>query len=380
MYIPQLEDLGDVKGKTVLVRCDFNVPVTRNNTGELEIVDDFRIRSSIPTLKWLVDRGARVIACSHIGRPHGKYDPDLTIAPMAKRLHEILPDVEVMENLRFSKGEEDNDEAYVRELIKGVDLYVDDAFGAAHRNHASIVGPPKYLRSAAGRLMAKEAEVLSSLLEAPARPFVGIMGGSKVSDKMGLIQALLDKVDKMIVGGGMAFTFLAAAGHSVGNSLVEPDQFEMCKELMVSSDKIVLPIDYVALDSDGRFGREERTGSSRVFGGDIPDGWKGLDVGPDSVKVFDEIIASAKTVLWNGPLGVCEDPRFSAGTQAVATAVANFGGFSVVGGGDSAAALEQMGLADRISHLSTGGGASLEFLENGDLPGLKALRESPSQA
>lgn len=378
MYIPQLEDLGDVKGKTVLVRCDFNVPLRKEENGELEIVDDFRIRSSIPTLKWLVDRGAKVIACSHIGRPHGKYDPELSIAPMAKRLHELLPEVEVMENLRFSKGEEENDDAYVKELIEGVDLYVDDAFGAAHRQHASIVGPPKYLKSAAGRLMAKEAEVLSSLLEEPNRPFVGIMGGSKVSDKIGLIKALLEKVDRMIVGGGMAFSFLAATGHTVGGSLVEPDQFEICKELLAASDKLVLPVDYVALSSDGKFGREERSGSTEVLSGDIPDGWMGLDVGPRSVGIFEAIIAGAKTILWNGPLGVCEDPRFTAGTQAVATAVANCGGFSVVGGGDSAAAIEQMGLSDQISHLSTGGGASLEFLENGDLPGLKALRDSPS--
>lgn len=378
MFIPQLEDLGDVRGKTVLVRCDFNVPVARNENGELEIVDDFRIRSSIPTLKWLLDRGAKVIATSHIGRPHGKYDPDLTIAPMAKRLHELLPKVEVMENLRFSKGEEENDDQYVRELIRGVDLYVDDAFGAAHRQHASIVGPPKYIKSAAGRLMAKEAEVLSTLLEAPNRPFVGIMGGSKVSDKMGLIRALLDKVDKMIVGGGMAFSFLAATGHGVGNSLVEPDQFVLCRELIASNDKLILPIDYVALDANGKFGRECRTGSAEIFEHEIPDQWKGLDIGPKSIQKFDEIIMGAKTVLWNGPLGVCEDPRFSAGTKAIASAIAHFGGFSVVGGGDSAAAIEGMGLADKISHLSTGGGASLEFLENGDLPGLRALRESPS--
>ena len=378
MYIPQLEDLGDVDGKTVLVRCDFNVPMTKMENGEFEIVDDFRIRSSIPTLKWLVDRGAKVIACSHIGRPHGKPDPDLSIAPMAKRLHELLPEVEVLENLRFSKGEEDNDEAFVKELIKGVDLYVDDAFGAAHRIHASIVGPPKYLRSAAGRLLAKETQVLSSLLEAPERPFVGIMGGSKVSDKMGLIHAMLDKVDTLIVGGGMAFSFAAATGHSVGSSMVEPDQFDTCRRLLDSTNKIVLPIDCIALDKEGKFGREQQSGCAHDCDVDIPAGWKGLDIGPKSRDMFREIIMGAKTILWNGPLGVCEDPRFSAGTIAVATAVAQFGGFSVVGGGDSAAAIEQAGLAKYISHLSTGGGASLEFLENGDLPGLKALRESPT--
>ncbi|NNN19300.1 MAG: phosphoglycerate kinase [Acidimicrobiaceae bacterium] len=378
MYIPQLEDLGDVKGKTVLVRCDFNVPMTKRDDGEFDIVDDFRIRSSVPTLKWLVDHGAKVIACSHIGRPHGKWDPDLSIAPMAKRLHELLPEVEVLENLRFSKGEEENDDAYVQDLIRGVDLYVDDAFGAAHRVHASIVGPPKYLRSAAGRLLAREAEVLASLLEAPERPFVGIMGGSKVSDKMGLIKSLIDKVDTLIVGGGMAFSFLVALGRNIGDSMVEPDQIDICRNLLESTKKIILPVDYVALNSDAPFGRGINNGTAQCFSGDIPSGWKALDIGPKSSEAFQDIIMGAKTVLWNGPLGVCEDPRFSLGTQAVATAVAKFGGFSVVGGGDSAAAIEQAGLANNISHLSTGGGASLEFLEKGDLPGLKALRDSPS--
>lgn len=376
MFIPRLEDLGDVKGKTVLVRCDFNVPMTKTEDGSFEIVDDFRIRSSIPTLKWLVDRGAKVIACSHIGRPHGKFDPELSIEPMAKHLNQLLPGVEVMENLRFSKGEEENDESYVRELIDGVDLYVDDAFGAAHRVHASIVGPPKYLRAAAGRLLAKEALMLSSLLESPSRPFVGIMGGSKVSDKIGLIQSLLDRVDTLIIGGGMAFSFLASQGIEVGDSMVEHDEFGVCNELL-KSEKIVLPVDFVALESGADFGREDQSGDQKIFDAIIPPGWKGLDVGPKSIKIFKEIIYGAKTVFWNGPLGVCEDPRFSGGTYGVADAVASFGGFSVVGGGDSAAAIEQAGLSDSISHLSTGGGASLEFLEKGDLPGLKALRDSP---
>lgn len=376
MFIPQLEDLGDVKGKTVLVRCDFNVPMTKTEDGNFEIVDDFRIRSSIPTLKWLLDRGARVIACSHIGRPHGKFDPELSIAPMAQHLNTLLPGVEVMENLRFSKGEEENDESFVQELIEGVDFYVDDAFGAAHRVHASIVGPPKYLRAAAGRLLAKEALMLSSLLESPSKPFVGIMGGSKVSDKIDLIQSLLDKVDTLIIGGGMAFSFLASQGIEVGDSMVEHDEFGVCIELL-KSDKIVLPVDFVALESGGDFGREDQSGSHGIFTPSIPPGWKGLDVGPESIKTFKEIIYDAKTVFWNGPLGVCEDPRFSSGTYGVADAVASFGGFSVVGGGDSAAAIEQAGLSGSISHLSTGGGASLEFLEKGDLPGLKALRDSP---
>lgn len=377
MNLPQLEDLGDVRGKTVLVRCDFNVPVVKDSNGEFEIVDDFRIRSSVPTLKWLVDRGAKVIACSHIGRPHGKFDPELSIAPMAKRLKELLPDVEVMENLRFSFGEENNDEEFVKELIDGVDRYVDDAFGAAHRVHASIVGPPKYLPSAAGRLLAKETEMLSLLLESPERPFVGIMGGSKVSDKIGLIKSLLDKVDFLIIGGGMAFTFMLAKGHFVGDSLVEEDQLEVCRDLLLSSDKIILPVDFVGLPSNEKFGPDSGPGLEKVFDREVPKGWKGLDVGPKSIAKFIAIVSKAKTVLWNGPLGVCEDPRFAKGTLEVAKAIAEIDGFTVVGGGDSAAAIEQTGLADRISHLSTGGGASLEFLEKGDLPGLKALRESP---
>lgn len=379
MFIPQLEDLGDVSGKTVLVRCDFNVPMTKDENGNFEIVDDFRIRSSVPTLKWLMDRGAHVRACSHIGRPNGRYDPELSIAPMAARLLELLPGVEVMENLRFSKGEEANDEQFVQELIRGVDLYVDDAFGAAHRRHASIIGPPRYLRSAAGRLLFREAEVLSCLLESPERPFIGIMGGSKVSDKMGLIRSMLDKVDGLLVGGGMAFSFTASLGHDVGNSLIESDQLDMCRELLSSTDKLMLPIDFVGLEADGCFGREEdRTGEVRVFDMDIPSGWKGLDIGPRTIEMFCKTISVSKTILWNGPLGVCEDPRFAEGTNQIARAVADFGGFSVVGGGDSAAAIEHIGLSDRISHLSTGGGASLEFLEKGDLPGLKALRESPT--
>lgn len=377
MYLPQLEDLGDVNGKTVLVRCDFNVPMVKDSNGEFEIVDDFRIRSSVPTLKWLVDRGAKVIACSHIGRPHGKFDSELSIAPMAKRLKELLPDVEVMENLRFSIGEENNDPKFVKELIRDVDLYVDDAFGAAHRVHASIVGPPKYLPSAAGRLLAKETEMLSLLLESPEHPFVGIMGGSKVSDKIGLIKSLLDKVDFVIIGGGMAFTFMRAKGHIVGDSLVEEDQIHVCKELLMCSDKIVLPVDFVGLRSGEKFGPNSGTGDEKIFEGDVPEGWKGLDVGPKSIEKFTSIVSQAKKVLWNGPLGVCEDPRFSKGTLGVAKAIADIDGFTVVGGGDSAAALEQTGLANQISHLSTGGGASLEFLEKGDLPGLKALRESP---
>lgn len=378
MFIPQLENLGDVHDKTVLVRCDFNVPMAKLDDGTYQIMDDFRIRSSVPTLKWLLDRGAKVIACSHIGRPNGKFDPELSIKPMADRLNELLPGIEVLENLRFSPGEEANDEDFVRELIDGVDLYVDDAFGAAHRVHASIVGPPKYLRSAAGRLLAKEAGVLSLLLESPERPFIGIMGGSKISDKMGLVQSLIDKVDVLILGGGMAFSFLAAQGIEIGDSIVERDQIDLCKELLSTTDKIILPSDFVALESSGCFGRDLQSGDTQITSEAIPVGWMGLDIGPQTTAKFKGIIQNAKTVLWNGPLGVCEDPRFSKGTMLIAEAVANFGGFSVVGGGDSAAAIEQAGLINEISHLSTGGGASLEFLEKGDLPGLKALRESPT--
>jgi phosphoglycerate kinase len=300
------------------------------------------------------------------------------MAPVRARLAELAPGVELMENLRFDPGEEANDPAFVDRLVEGQDLYVDDAFGAAHRAHASVVGPPARLPSAAGRVLAKEVEVLDHLLHDTARPFVAVLGGSKVSDKLGVISALLDRVDALVVGGGMCFTFLAAAGHSVGASLLEADQVEACRELLASGRRILIPSDITALSPGGEFGAGEdrpRSGEVRQLHADLPAGWIGLDIGPGTAAEFSDEIAGGRTVFWNGPMGVFEDPRFAAGTRTVAEAVAECRGFTVVGGGDSASALAGFGLADRVDHVSTGGGASLEFIEQGDLPGLAALRE-----
>jgi phosphoglycerate kinase len=371
--LPQLEDLPDPKGKRVLLRVDFNVPIIDGH-----IADDLRIRAALPTIDWLVSHGARVTACSHLGRPKGKPDARYSMAPVRTRLAELAPDVELMENLRFDPGEEANDPAFVDRLVEGQDLYVDDAFGAAHRAHASVVGPPARLPCAAGRVLAREVEVLDRLLHDTARPFVAVLGGSKVSDKLGVISALLDRVDALVVGGGMCFTFLAAAGHSVGASLLEADQVDACRELLGSGRRILIPSDITALSPGGEFGAGEdrpRSGEVRQLHADLPAGWMGLDIGPGTAAEFSDEIAGARTVFWNGPMGVFEDPRFAAGTRTVAEAVADCRGFTVVGGGDSASALAGFGLADRVDHVSTGGGASLEFIEQGDLPGLAALRE-----
>jgi phosphoglycerate kinase len=370
--LPQLEDLPDPAGQRVLLRADFNVPITDGR-----IDDDLRIRATLPTIQWLIDRGALVTACSHLGRPKGKPDARYSMEPVRRRLAELAPGVALLENLRFDPGEEGNDPAFVDRLIEGQDLYVDDAFGAAHRAHASIVGPPDRLPSAAGRVLAHEVEVLDRLLHGAARPFVAVLGGSKVSDKLGVIEALLARVDALVVGGGMCFTFLAAQGHSVGASLLEEDQVERCRQLLAGDKEILIPSDVTALSPGGSFGPgREPTGQVRQLGRDLPAGWLGLDIGPGTAAEFADRISGAGTVFWNGPMGVFEDPRFAAGTRTVAEAVADCRGFTVVGGGDSASALAGFGLADRIDHVSTGGGASLEYLEQGDLPGLKALREA----
>ncbi len=283
------------------------------------------------------------------------------------------------ENLRFDPGETANDPAFVAELIDGQDIFVNDAFGASHREHASIVGPPQHLPSAAGRLLAKEVEVLLGIRENAKAPFVAILGGSKVSDKLGVIDALLDRVDSLIVGGGMCFTFLKAKGHHIGASLCEDDMVETCARLLeVAGDRIHLPSDVTALSPDGTIGDPSAGGEVRQLGTTIPDGWMGLDIGPGSAAEFTDVIGDARTVLWNGPMGVFEDERFAAGTRTVAEAVAECRGFTVVGGGDSAAAARQFGFDTQIDHVSTGGGASLELLEQGDLPGLRALREAPT--
>ncbi|MHB8671469.1 MAG: phosphoglycerate kinase [Acidimicrobiales bacterium] len=368
MHLPQLEDLPDPSGRRVLLRGDFNVPIREEAGGRRVIADDLRLRAALPTIEWLTSRGAHVTACTHLGRPSGRPDPRFDVGPVRERLTELAPGVDLLDNLRFDPGEEANASGLVDRLVQGQDLYVDDAFGAAHRAHASIVGPPARLPSAAGRLLAREVAVITSLLEAPRRPFVAVLGGAKVSDKLGVIQSLLERVDRLLVGGAMCFTFLAARGHGVGDSMIEPDRVEDCRKLL-ADERILLPVDLVAAD-----GGADRV---RTVGCEVPEGWRGLDVGPGTAAEFADVVGSAGTVLWNGPLGLFEDERFAAGTRAMAEAMADTRGFTVVGGGDSAAALARWDLADRIDHVSTGGGATLELIEHGDLPGLAALRRAP---
>ena len=375
--VPVLEDLPPVRGRNVLVRTDFNVPMSGGR-----ITDDLRIRLSLETLAWLLDQGAaRVSVASHLGRPKGRPDPAFDMEPVRARLYELLnragleaDRVDVMENLRFDPREEEGDLSLAADLVAGQDFFVDDAFGAAHRAHASIVGPPRLRPSAAGRVMAREAEVLGRLLHGAPRPFVAVLGGAKVSDKLGVIEALLSRVDALLIGGGMCFTFLAAEGHAIGASLFEPDRVEACRRIL-ESGRVLIPSDLTILSPDSPFGAAGSGGQVRQVGTDVPDGWMGLDIGPGTAAAFADAIGAARTILWNGPMGVFEDPRFAAGTRTVGEAVADARGFTVVGGGDSAAALAAFGLADRVDHLSTGGGASLEFLEYGDLPGLAALRK-----
>ena len=369
MDLPRLEELGELQGQRVLVRCDFNVPMADG-----AIVDDLRIRAALPTLRYLVDAGAQVTVCCHLGRPKGKPDPAYSMDPIRKRLADLAPTVDLLENLRFDPGEAADAPPFTERLIEGQDAYVNDAFGASHRAHASVVGPPRHLPSAAGRLLAREVEVLGGLRTTARRPFVGIMGGAKVSDKLGVLEALLDVVDELIVGGGMCFTFLAARGATVGTSLLEEDMVDTCARLLDSGAPIRLPLDITALGPGGRVGDPSAGGEVRQVGTSMPDGWMGLDIGPGSAVEFCDLIAEARTVLWNGPMGVFEDERFAAGTRTVAEAVADCRGFTVVGGGDSAAAARQFEVDDRMDHVSTGGGAALELIEQGDLPGLAALR------
>ncbi len=365
--LPVLEDLGDVRGKRVLVRTDFNVPMSGPEDNRV-IVDDFRIRAALPTIEWLVERGAIVTCASHLGRPKGTPTAKYSMEPVRKRLAELAPGVGLMENLRFNPGEEGNDSAFVASLVEQADCYVNDAFGAAHRAHASIVGPPQFLPAAAGRLLAREVEVLGDLREGAKKPFIAVLGGSKVSDKLGVIEALKALVDAFVVGGGMCFTFLAAQGHPVGDSLCERDQIDTCRQLLAGAVPIHLPEDIVGLDASGEFA---------TFGVRLPDGAKGLDIGPGTAAAFADVIMDARSVFWNGPMGMFEDSRFASGTKAIAQAIADTHAYTVVGGGDSAAALAEFGLESEVDHVSTGGGASLEFLELGDLPGLAALRKAP---
>jgi phosphoglycerate kinase len=360
--LPVLEDLLPLDGKRVLLRADFNVPLDGGR-----ITDDFRIRAALPTIAWLQEHGAHVTACSHLGRPKGKPDATYSMAPVRERLAELAPGADLLENLRFDPGEEGNDPAFVARLVEGQDAYVDDAFGAAHRAHGSIVGPPRTLPSAAGRLLQQEVDVLLGLRDHPKRPFIAVLGGAKVSDKIGVIEALLQVVDGIAIGGGMCFTFLAAQGNPIGDSLFEPDQVEQCRRLLAGGKPLHLPEDVVGLAPDG---------TVATYGTRLPDGVKGLDIGPGSAAAFADLVLDARTVFWNGPMGLFEDERFAAGTRTVAQAMADTKAFTVVGGGDSAAALAEFGLADDVDHVSTGGGASLELLELGDLPGLQALREA----
>ncbi len=386
-----IEDI-QVSGKKVLVRCDFNVPLDENKS----ITDETRIQGALPTIKYLMNHGARVILCSHLGRPKGGFDMKYSLKPVADRLSQLLGkevklaadvigpsakelaaqlkdgDVMLLENVRFHKEEEKNDPEFAKELASLAEIYVNDAFGTAHRAHASTEGVAHYLPAVAGYLIGKELSVMGKALENPERPFVAILGGAKVSDKIGVINHLLDKVDVLIIGGGMAYTFQKALGKPIGKSLLEADKVELAKELMEKAKqkgvKLLLPVDNVAADS---FSNDAK----RMIVSEIPDDYEGLDIGPKTQALFANEVAHAKTVVWNGPMGVFEFENFAAGTRAIAKAMAECGGVTIIGGGDSAAAVEQMGFAEKMTHVSTGGGASLEFLEGKTLPGVAALND-----
>ena len=384
----------DLKGKRALVRVDFNVPMDENRN----ITDENRIQGALPTIRYLVEHGAKTILCSHMGRPKGEVNPKYSLAPVAKRLSELLGqevkmardvvgedadrvvaslkegEVALLENLRFHKEEEKNEEGFAKKLASYADLFVNDAFGTAHRAHASTEGVAHYLPAVSGFLIEKELQFMGKALENPDRPFVAILGGAKVSDKLGVINNLLEKVDTLIIGGGMAYTFTVAQGGKVGDSLLEKDKVDYAREMMEKARekgvKLLLPLDTLIAD---KFDNDANTRVVPTM--EIPDGWQGLDIGPETAKLFAEAIKSARTVVWNGPMGVFEMPTFAEGTKAVAKALAECEGTTIVGGGDSAAAVAQMGFADKISHISTGGGASLEFLEGLVLPGVAALND-----
>lgn len=385
---PRLDDLPLERRMKVFVRANLNVPLRGG-----VITDDLRITSALPTFEWLRERGAALVVACHVGRPKGKVVPDLSVAPIAARLGELLhTDVAVspevvgfeaqrmadclepgqvmmLENVRYLAGETDNDPALATNYASLADCYVNEAFGDSHRAHASIVGPPRVLPHAGGLLLAREVEVLGGLLSGPKQPFVAVLGGAKVSDKLGVIGSLLDHCEQVLVGGAMAFTFIVAQGGRIGDSLVEPDHIDACRELL-GTGRVKIPVD-VVIAEEMADDAETRTVAANA----IPDGWKGLDVGPETAGIYADTLAGAATVLWNGPMGVFEMAPFAAGTRTVAEAVADCTGFTVIGGGDSAAAIREMGFADRIDWVSTGGGASLELLELGDLPGLAALRD-----
>ena len=387
-----VEDI-DVKGKTCLVRCDFNVPVKDG-----VITDDKRIREALKTIKYLKAQGAKQILCSHMGRPKGEVNMKYSLQPVQKRLQELLDcdvimasdvigpdakakaaalkdgDIMLLENLRFHKEEEKNDPDFAKELAGMAEIYVNDAFGTAHRAHASTAGVADYLPAVCGYLIQKEIEIMGTALENPKRPFVAILGGAKVSDKIGVIENLADKVDTLIIGGGIAYTFIKAKGGRIGASLCEEDKLELAVRLMEKAReknvKFLLPADSVIGD-EFKEGCKVRTADSDK----IPDGWMGMDIGEKAVREYTRAIKGAGTVVWNGPMGVFEMPDFARGTKAIAKAVAESGAISIIGGGDSAAAVEQLGFADKMTHISTGGGASLELLEGLELPGIGALND-----
>lgn len=390
-----VEDL-QVGGKRVLVRCDFNVPMDDNRN----ITDDTRIVSALPTIKYLIENGGKVVLMSHLGRPKGKADPKFSLEPVSKRLSELLNkevkfakddnvisedvknivdnmnngDVVLLENTRFRSEEKKNDEDFAKDLASLGDVFVNDAFGTSHRAHASNVGASKFLPSAVGFLVKKEIEVMGKALENPERPFVAILGGAKVSDKIGVIENLLEKVDTILIGGGMAYTFLKAKGYSIGTSLLEEDKIDLANELLKKADeknvKILLPVDIVVAKE---FKNDTEYKTVKIDS--IPEGMMGLDIGSETIDLFSEEIKNAKTVVWNGPMGVFEMENFKNGTESIAKAMAETDGITIVGGGDSASAVEKAGFKEEMTHISTGGGASLEFLEGKELPGIAAISE-----
>lgn len=389
----------DLQGKRVLLRADFNVPVKNG-----AVTDDTRIRESLTTIRYACERGGRVILCSHRGRPRGRAIPELSLKPVAAHLSRLLGqsvamagdcvgdaveahvaqmrsgELLLLENLRFHIGEEENEEGFARRLAELCEIYVNDAFGVAHRAHASTVGVPRFVKvAAAGFLLRQEVECLGKVLRAPVHPFVAIVGGAKVSDKIGAMKSLIGKVDTLLIGGAMAYTFLRAVGHPVGRSFVEEDKLEVAREIMRVARQakvaFLLPPDHVVAE------RMESHGPTRVVEGpEISEGWMGLDIGPATREAFAAVIRGAKMVLWIGPLGAYETPPFHEGTWAVAKAVAESGAASIIGGGDTAAAVAQASVADKMTHISTGGGATLQFLEGRELPGIAALTDRPSSA
>lgn len=382
----------DLKGKKVLVRCDFNVPMDENRN----ITDNTRIVAALPTIKYLLENNCAVILCSHLGRPKGEFKPEFSLKPVAKELSKLLGkevimakdvvgedaktkaenlkqgEILLLENVRFHREETDNDPAFSKELASMAEVYVSDAFGTVHRAHASTAGVAQYLPAVSGFLIEKELKFLGNAVSNPERPFVAILGGAKVSDKIGVIDSLLEKVDTLIIGGGMAYTFFKAQGYEVGRSLCELDKLDLARDLMKKAEekgiKLMLPVDTVV-------GKEfkEDTESKNVKCTEIPVDWEGFDIGEESIKIFSEEIKKAKTVVWNGPLGLFEFPQFAVGTNAIAEVLSEIDATTIIGGGDSAAAVRKAGLADKMTHISTGGGASLEFLEGKKLPGIECL-------